>query len=466
MDLLARLALGGAPRIEEALGRRAALRAFLALLEREPEGETRRGLVERALRLAVDLDERDALEALLARYRADPDAGELTVAVRLCREWLADGRVAPAVALAAAEATRATGSRTSGRSAYLEGRLRERAGEDPQAVAAYERAIASGPDDVVRAAEVRRVRVLRRMDPRQGALAASDLLPADGLPPSERLAIAEAALLHPGRYRRAAALDVLEALAGSGEPGAVLQAAAHVDAIGRALTATDADRATAVLAHHADPVARRLAEARVRAVLDGPARPDADAEAAAVGVTHADPAAEALLPAAQRVAEGRDPGPRPDAPYAAYGWLGLRALFLLDRGERGATAAALREAAPLADVHGPAAPLWTAALEALGPDDDAAAAGLELLDRFLDAAGPPPPDGYLAAAGRLEELGETGRCRRALTMAHARREPNARALLGTRLREDGFRAAERGEQRASIALLRAAKALLGGAGGA
>src|SRR5690606_10264448 len=133
------------------------------------------------------------------------------------------------------------------------------------------------------------------------------LLPLERAAPEERLALAVAALEAPGRYRRAAALDVLEQLARAG--GAVGREAArlaawHAERSGASLRDIEADRIGAVLGPEG---ARAVQALRAEAAAPGP-----------------------LLARAKAVAEGFAAGPRIEGGgRERVGWLGLAACAAL-----------------------------------------------------------------------------------------------------------------------------------------
>lgn len=453
------LALGGVDRLERTLGKRAALKALVPLLDSMPAGPGRARALRRAIEWAAEVDA-SQLEALCARWAEDGSRRHAEV-LPVVRALLVAEHAAAARMLAEAELARAAGSYDEPSALYLLGRCLEAEG-DGGALWHYEMAAdaAVSQPRLRQAARIRAVRALHRAGRRaQAAHLASELLPLDGADDVDRLAVAQAALEAPGRYRRAAALDVLERLARDGGPGAaaaVAAAARHADASGGALSAIEADRIEAVLAHHPDPVARRVAAERLRA-LGALAR---GAPGAAAAAAHTDGAAEAFLPRARAALEGSAPGPRPEDPRAALAWLALSVVHALAHDRVPDARRALSEATERLRAGARVeAPLWTAALLALPRASDAAR---ELSLALLDAGGEAPPRGYRSVADALEAAGRSDEALTALRRAAAHREEGAREALAKRLRHRGWVAANEGRREEAMALLREARRMAGG----
>ncbi len=264
--------------------------------------------------------------------------------------------------------------------------------------------------------------------------------------------MAVAALGAPGRYARAAALDVLERLAREGGPlGATAArfAAAHAERGGASLSAIEVDRILAILAH--DPRGEEAA-ARLRALVKAG---DDPAHAAQV-----DPAASALLPRAKAVAEGNAAGPRPENEgRVLLGWLSVAAVAALRAENRHEARDLLRELDERIRAGARVeAPSWTAAVFALR-DARLKPEGAALAQALLAADGDPPPRGFTWVADALDAADAESLSVRALERAVSRREPEARARLSALTRERGWRAADAGDRDEALALLKRARAL-------
>ncbi|MEC7521917.1 MAG: hypothetical protein VYE22_18680 [Myxococcota bacterium] len=448
MGLLDELALGGVDRLERGLGKRAALRALLPLLDPMPPGAGRSQAFARAMGLAAEL-EPETLEGLCERWADERGARHRDA--RLLVRALIDGRPGAAARVAEAELRRCAGTYDEASAAYAVGRAREALGELPAALEAYRRAARRGLEQpkLRRAAAIREVRVLwRRGEPGDrdaAARLAAGLLPADDAPPADRLAVAVAALAAPGRYRRAAALDALERLAEGGDPMAVAITAAHVDAWASALDPVEVDRARAVLARHPDPVGAAVAREQL----------DALTSLSAAAAAHTDPVAEAFLPRARAALEGAPPGPRPEDPRALPGWLGLAALHAAEAHPEELSAHLDEAIGSLEAGARVEAPLWTAAIRAAGT---AGARAARLARAAMEAPGEPPPRGYLDLSDALYDT-DPELSLALLRRAAARREPDARRALALHLRHAGWAAADAGRRDEAIALLRQAKQL-------
>ena len=165
MGLLDELALGGVDRLERGLGKRAALRALLPLLDPMPPGAGRSQAFARAMGLAAEL-EPETLEGLCERWADERGARHRDA--RLLVRALIDGRPGAAARVAEAELRRCAGTYDEASAAYAVGRAREALGELPAALEAYRRAARRGLEQpkLRRAAAIREVRVLwRRGEP-------------------------------------------------------------------------------------------------------------------------------------------------------------------------------------------------------------------------------------------------------------------------------------------------------------
>ncbi|HEY8430767.1 MAG TPA: hypothetical protein VIL20_20450, partial [Sandaracinaceae bacterium] len=291
MGVLDELALSGIGRLERSLGPKAALRALVPLLDTLPAGEARARGILRAIRYAVEVGDRAELAALCVRWIEDGWGAR--EARRAVLALAGRGAVDAAVELAQAEVLRTTGRYEEGAARYALGRCLEMLGRLDAALLEHEMAahLANEQPRLRARASLRAARVLARLGRGDEAAArAAALLPLDRAPDEDRLAAAVLALGSPGRYARAAALDVLGAIAARrdalGETAARF-AARHAERAGLALSAIEADRIEAILAPRS-----REAAARVRilaAIAEG--APGALAHAAS-----ADPAAAAILP--------------------------------------------------------------------------------------------------------------------------------------------------------------------------
>lgn len=446
MGVFDELALSGVDRVERSLGPRAALRALVPLLDTLPAGRGRARALLRAIVYAAEVGDDGLLDSLCARWPADGVANEARAAIRR----LLRARPSAAVRLAKAELERASTPEEQARASYVLGRCLEAAGGLEQALEAHARArsLASDQPRLRQSAAAREVRALLATGRREEAAhRAAGLLPLERAEPEDRLAVAVAALEASGRYRRAAALDVLEQLArAGGELGrdAVRFAAWHAERAGSALSRIEADRVEAVLAHHPEG---ELARAQLAALRAGAFEPGP------------------LLARAKAVAEGNAAGPRVDgSAREVVGWLALAACAALRSESRADAREHLRElTTQLRRGARVEAPIWTASILALR-DARLAAEGRELAAALLDRAGEPPPRGYAHFAEALERGEAPELARKAWRRAAARREPGARERLARLLRWEGWRAAEAGERDAAIALLEEARRWSGRAG--
>src|SRR5690606_17886341 len=219
---------------------------------------------------AAELGDDAHLESLCARWSVDGVGRE---ARGLLRRLSAAGRADAAARLARAEGDRAASPQDEAPARYALGRCLEAAKRLPEALSAYDDAerLASDQPRLRQSAAARGVRVLLALGRREeAAYRAGRLLPLERAAPEERLALAVAALEAPGRYRRAAALDVLEQLARAG--GAVGREAArfaawHAERSGPSLSDIEADRIGAVLGPEG---ARAVQALRAEAAAPGP----------------------------------------------------------------------------------------------------------------------------------------------------------------------------------------------------
>jgi tetratricopeptide (TPR) repeat protein len=455
------LALSGVDRVERSLGKRAALRALVPLLDSLPAGPGLARGVLRAIAYAGELDEIGTLHGLTAKWAAISH-GAASEARALIAELLGMRKPRAALELARAEVDRTRGGDEETAAQYALGRALEASGELRPALAAYEDAARRSPHRprLTQAASVREVRVLAKLTERdEAARRASRLLPLEKGATEDRLALAVIALDAPGRYARAAAIDVLAAVARSGgELGraAVRWAAWHAERSGAALSEIEADRIEAVLALWPDTSAARNAVERLRAIASMPEGDTAIARAA-----HADKDSEALLSRGRMLLERAAPGPRPTGERAILGWLGLSAIHAVRAGEAREALEALRElSSRIRNGARVEAPAWTAALTSMREERlvDAAAALLAvLLTREME----PPPRGFGSVAEALDLTGRHELAMVAWRKAASRREAGARERLASILCHRGWKAAQRGARDEAIQLLREARRLAG-----
>jgi tetratricopeptide (TPR) repeat protein len=441
------LALSGIDRIERSLGKRAALRALVPLIDTLPAGRARaRGLL-RAIEYAAEVDDPELVERLCARWSID---GVGVEARRSIRRLLGAGRASAAVELARAELGRARAHDPAER--YVLGRCLEAAGRLLEARLEYAEVARTATKEprLRQTACAREVRVLLALGARgEAAPLAARSLPLERAAPEDRLAVAVAALEAPGRYRRAAALDVLESLArAGGELGrqAARFAALHADRSGTALSSIEVDRVAAVLRVAGSPEAA----ARVFAVRAG---------------APADGCSSDFLRRARAVAEGNAAGARPAAASGreVVGWLGLAACAAVRARARAEAREHLRELTDRVRRGARAeAPVWTAVLIALG-DGRIGDVARELAAALLAGNGEPPPRGYACLAEALDAAGASELAIEAWRRATARREPNARERLASIVRYRGWQAAQEGDRDKAISLLREARRIAGAA---
>jgi hypothetical protein len=434
------------------------LRALVPLLDTLPEGAGRARGVLRALRYAAELGDDSALTNLCARWSAEPYARAADM--RRLLVGLSRSHASAAAKLAEAEVERTRGQYEEASARYAYGRCLETRRLYREALLQHEaaRRLATDRPQLADCAGVRAVRVLLILGEREeAARRAARLLPLERGVPADRLAIAVAALDAPGRYRRAAALDVLETLArNGGEIGraAVAFAAFHAECAGEALSSIEVDRIEAVLAQHRDVAAAAIARERLRALaLNNPLR-----------AAHTDIEAESMLVRARAVAEGGAPGPRPNGTRAELAWIAYSSLSALTqpsprRAEaRDALTELLERVRRGARIE---APIWTAAIRALD-DPTLREHALSLAAALLARSGEPPPRGFACLAEALDAAGSHSLAIEAWRRAAARREPNAKGRLAAILRHRGWVAADRNARDEAIALLREARRLAGG----
>lgn len=461
--MLDEIALGGVERLERGLGKGAALRALLTVHDSMSPGAARARVCLRAMVLAGELGERELLDDLCDAWASATGALHADARAAVA-QLLGEGRADAARRVAGAELRRAYGGFDEAGAHYLVGRSLERAGDHEAAVEAYSHVVttAEGQPRLVLGARVRMVRSLSLAgEPAEAARVASDLLPLEEAPEVDRLQVALAALASPGRYRRAAALDVLERLAAEAAPElralAVARVAAHVERAAGALSAIELDRAGAVIGHHPDEEPRRRALERLRAIAELAAgEPSGVASAIA-----ADPASERSARRAAPVLDGLAPGPRPVGEGRALsGWLALEVVHSTRGGYRREALHALRELTRrVEDGERVEAPMWTAAVHGLRVHPGPAR---RLLRALLEAGGEPPPRGFAWVADALEAAGRVDDAIAMLRRAAMRREPSARGRLADHLRAAGWAAADDGRREEAKRLLREAKALYEG----
>lgn len=438
MGVFDELALSGVNEVERRLGTRAALRALVPLLDTLPAGRGRGRALLRAIEYAAELGDDALLERLTARW---PSEGHGRDARLVIRRLLVHARAGAAVRLAEAEVERARGGHAEAAARYALGRCLEAAGRTREALAAHEDAgrLAEEQPRLRQSAGARQVRALLALgEPDAAAHRAARLLPLERAPNEERLAVAVAALESPGRYRRVAALDVLELLARGGGPigrDAMRFAAWHAERAGAALSRIEMDRLDALL---------------------GPTEPEARARLATLG----EPAG--LVARARSVVEGNAAGPRPEGGgREVVGWLGLAACAAIRDSHHAEALEHIRalivrlESGARVEASG-----WTAARCALG-DAKLAGVGQELASALLERGGEPPPRGYASFAAALDAAGAALLGTQAWRRAAARREAGAREHLARIARWRGWKAAEAGARDEAIARLREARRLAG-----
>ena len=289
------------------------------------------------------LDEACAVWRSLGVLARAGEARARTVAIGLVVGSLRAGRVAPAVAVAAAEAERAPGHDLA---LYARGRLALLEGDTAAAGRLLERA-ARGAD--ARVAERARALVVTLPDerpPRPG-----EALPAQ-IPIAARLSVARRLSRSAGRYARVRGLDLLLDLV-EPAPADVLQAASiHVDVVGVRLTEIERDRLREIARRlpasdaDADAVARLAGAVDLRANLSALSPIERVDWLAQQG-----PAA--LAPLAQAVRRGVGPWPESHDPAVALAAEALRVVDAL----RAGSAASFDRLASLFEAAGPAAAL-------------------------------------------------------------------------------------------------------------
>ena len=442
MSLAGELALSAALRIEQSLGRRAGLRALLALLDSLGEGPVRAKAIGLAMRYAAEV-EPERLDALAPRWSLEEEHGAQADALAVIRML---GPSSLEIAEAEVERTHQAGGALAARARYALGRVLELRGDDEGARIAF--SAARRHESLRASAAAREAQILLRHGEREAAAElARSALPAESAPPEERLALAVCALQSGGRYARSAALDVLEVVARDARHAASAgeHAAAHAEALGRALTEIERDRVEAVLARHPDAMGKKIASARVDAIARGvPALEDEAPEHAR---------------RARLVLEGGGPGPRPSGGRALTGWLALSAIAALRRGD--AAHAILREAAQHvragARVEGV---LWLAVELGLARSEASVQGEAKALcEACMAGRGDPPPMGLTVIAGLLARAGHDVLAESVWRRAAARREPGAKEHLILLLRHRGWEAARAGERDRAITLLKRAREL-------
>lgn len=439
------LAIEGADRVERRLGKRAALRALTPLFDSTRPGRARAKMHVRMMALSGDLD--PELHARLLFAWETETHGRHRELKRAVRSLLEEGLTATAASIARAEVTRLLGEYEEASAWYVLGRALEASGDRAGALEAYDRAEAASIDQpqLRRVAAVRAIRVCATVD--DAAWRAGPLLPLEDGARPERLSVAVAALASPGRYRRAAALDVLHQLAdGEDDVARVALARAVLHAEDSTLSDIEADRVRALLSRRDDDVAR----ARFEGLLAFDA---ADASGA-----RTDPEADSMTLRAKAVLEGLAPGPRPSGGRALTGWLGLAVVHAVRERRVSEARAHLRDATSLVESGARIeAALWTAADTALRLAPEATRGLIRAL--IARHGGEPPPRGYLSLADALHAIGAEAECIALLRRAARRREPRARECLASHLRHAGWVAAAQGRRGDAISLLREAKRL-------
>ncbi|MEZ4339776.1 MAG: hypothetical protein R3B82_24410 [Sandaracinaceae bacterium] len=382
-----------------------------------------------------------AFETLAIAYQEAERLGKHRDARRAVRALLREGPSDAAVALARAELARTRETFHEAGAAYLLGLALE-AARASGALEAYDRA-ARLADDQPRLRERARVRGLRVCGSTdEAARRAADLLPLADASPTDRLAVAVAALASPGRYRRATALDVLEELARKGgDLGRHARARAAAHAESAPLSTIEADRVRAVLGHGASDEELATFDTLVR-LAGGDA-----------GVARGEEAIRA-----RAVLDGCAPGPRPAEGRLLVEWLALAIVHAVRSRRVHEARELLREAHyRIAEGARVEAPLWTAVHAAMGLAPEPARA----LTRALLArtSGEPPPRGYLSLADAWLAAGADEEGIALLRRAARLREPGARQRLAAYLRHQGWVAAAEGRREDAIERLREAKHL-------
>ncbi|MRG96611.1 hypothetical protein [Polyangium spumosum] len=435
-----------------------------------------------ALRCAARIVDERELPGVAAYWSTLPAGGAHFPAIlELCRKLarLGPKGAALALTLARAEAERAE----TARALYLLGRCLEAVSDAEGAFVAFGRAAAradeeKGAADVATAARVRRIeRLLGERSPAELVLVEATAADPAVASSFGKLMIARGRLLSPSRFVRASGLSLLEELGRDPTTSlgalAIGHAAEHADALGDALTPLEADRIGAALRHVPDDAAResalaRLAAAQVIAASRGEAQADAIQRAAEV--------APEIAPLVRRaralLAGGREEAPRrlilsdlPSSPPLRLVSFGLAALEALGDGRARDAAEALSAArvflGGIVDRVLLPSPLWTAARVALeSAEPSAQKAGAELCGLLLSAPSAAPPRGFSGFAAALARAGRADLAAGAARKAAARKEPGARELLGSILREQGWARAAAGEREQAIAALTEAKGLL------
>jgi len=471
------IGLAAAEQVERSFGAFVALPAYKRMLVRTAEPSFGARAALGALRCASRLgDERELGE--IAAYWSTLSGGgaHLPAILDLCRQLARAGRKGAALALARAEAER----EESARAHYLVGRLLELHGDGDGAFLAFGRAAAradveKNAADVAVAARARRVERLLG-DRSTAQLAVEDAAAADptGAPAEHKLVIALGRLRASSRFVRASGLSLLEELGRDPTTSigrlAIRLAAEHADTLGDALTPLEADRVVATLRHVPDDAARESALARL-AAAQGIAAQRGDAQAEAITrAGEVAPEIYALVCRARAALTGGGQGDYAPHPSAApsgpatsslhLASLGLSAFVALGKGRAREAAGTLSEAAELAVGGGLAiAPsVWTAARAALESTEPLVrAAAVRLCEVLLSGPSAAPPRGHTAFARALARAGRLDLAVRAAREAVTAKEPSARLLLGSVLRDQGWAQAAAGQRELAVAALAEAK---------
>lgn len=456
MSLFDELELRAGFEARAALGARALVPWAVERLVVAPRSVLRAELACAALVAALELEDDEAARTLLLVVTDGPKV-DLDRALGACESC---GRAS--LALEVAEQLVALDARPVALLAL--GAIAERAGHDERAAHAYGRAReAARAEGDTRAADAARVELartlLRRGEAARVLEALADVEDAASLDLRARLVVAQGWLAASGRYRRCAAIDLLADVALQTTPDAPEARAAlrlvgrHLDTVGRATTAAEVERIAALvgkLRSRGDTSGVLDAIERVLALLGADA---AAREAMIVREALASETGRWLLERARGVRDGGTPGPRPPDRTRIGGWLSLAALTHLRARRLGEARAALRELASHLDA--PNAAGWTV-LRAASRERALTTIVVELAERWLNDASCSPPRGFVDLAAALERAGLEALAGRALGLARARHEPDARAIAIRHGIRRAWAEYDRGHLREARALLLAA----------
>lgn len=506
MSVAASVALAVAERVERAVGTRAGLAAYRALVDNAADDELRGRAILAALRCAVALRDAEAVAGLTAAWSSIERGVWDEAIATVCKALVRTSLIAEAVTLAGAEVAR----HPSARALYLHARCLElaldraappvgaartsssterdvlRVRTTDAFAAAASRAIQEGHAAIARAARVRRATHLAcRWETLEAAIDEAKSVEPTGASAVEICALARVLLLSPSRFVRAGAIASLggviasvgaedgSARAASVAFGALAIAAGHADAMGAALSPLELDRLLAMLG--SGPIARVFPRAagalRATAAIDS-SRDDGALAAALAKSLDAEIGLASVHARARDIVRGRfepsplasGPSPR-EVPVVAAAWPMILDVAVALRDKAPARAAlalrALGERASRGEpmprqALGIAARVLSESTESPELRDAAVDFFAALLRRPSASA---PPAGWLVLAplfARADREDLADLARRAAAVA---REPGAAAALALVLTRSAWQLAEQGERRAAIAKLREAKAL-------